>query len=49
MLLLASGIAHAERPRILVLPVAGKVADAAFRQRVGQALSEGLIASGSEA
>jgi hypothetical protein len=48
MLLLASGIAHAERPKILVLPVAGKVADAAFRQRVGQALSEGLIASGSE-
>src|SRR4051794_26981012 len=48
MLLLAGGIAHAERPKILVLPVAGKVADAGFRERVGQALSEGLIASGSE-
>jgi hypothetical protein len=27
VLLFASGIAHAERPKILVLPVAGKVAD----------------------
>ena len=48
MLLFASGIAHAERPKILVLPVTGKAADAGFRQRVGQALSEGLIASGGE-
>jgi hypothetical protein len=48
MLLFASGIARAERPKILVLPVAGKAADAGFRQRVGQALSEGLIASGGE-
>jgi hypothetical protein len=48
MLLLASGIARAERPKILVLPVTGKVADAGFRERFGQALSEGLIASGSE-
>jgi hypothetical protein len=48
MLLFASGIAHAERPKILVLPVTGKTADAGFRQRVGQALSEGLFASGGE-
>ena len=48
MLLFASGIAHAERPKILVLPVFGKMADAGFRQRVGQALSEGLFASGGE-
>src|SRR6478752_5669459 len=48
MLLFASAVAHAERPKILVLPVTGKTADAGFRQRVGQALSEGLIASGGE-
>jgi hypothetical protein len=48
LLLFASGIARAERPKILVLPVSGKAADAGFRQRVGQALSEGLIASGGE-
>src|SRR5499427_7134214 len=49
MLLLASGgAARAERPKILVLPVAGKAADAGFRDRVAQALSEGLIASGGE-
>ena len=48
LLLFASGVAHAERPKILVLPVTGKAADAGFRQRVGQALSEGLIASGGE-
>jgi len=48
MLLLASGVARAERPKILVLPVEGKAADPAFRDRVGQALSEGLIASGGE-
>jgi hypothetical protein len=48
MLLLASAAAHAERPRVLVLPVTGKTADAGFRQRVAQALSEGVIASGGE-
>jgi len=49
VLLLAGGAAHgAERPKILVLPVVGKAADAGFRQRVGQALSEGVIASGGE-
>jgi hypothetical protein len=48
MLLLASGAARAERPKILVLPVAGKAADAGLRERVAQALSEGLIASGGE-
>jgi len=49
MLLLAGGgAARAERPKILVLPVAGKAADAGFRERVAQALSEGLIASGGE-
>ena len=47
-LLFASGVARAERPKILVLPVSGKAADAGFRQRVGQALSEGVIASGGE-
>ncbi len=47
-LLLACGVARAERPKILVLPVAGKVADPGFRQRVAQSLSEGLIASGGE-
>src|SRR6188508_3321964 len=47
-LLCAASAARAERPKILVLPVAGKAADANFRQRVGQALSEGLLASGSE-
>jgi hypothetical protein len=46
MLLLAGGAARAERPKILVLP--GKGADAGFRERVAQALSEGLIAAGSE-
>jgi hypothetical protein len=48
MLLLAGGVARAERPKILVLPVAGKAADAVFRERVAQALSEGLIAAGGE-
>jgi hypothetical protein len=48
MLLLAGGAARAERPKILVLPVTGKAADAAFRARVAEALSEGLIASGGE-
>src|SRR4029078_8835878 len=47
-LLLVCGVARAERPKVLVLPVAGKVADASFRERVAQALSEGLIASGGE-
>jgi hypothetical protein len=40
--------ARAERPRILVLPVVGKGADAAFRQRVNQSIGEGLLASGGE-
>src|SRR5262249_5274579 len=48
MLLLGAGAARAERPKILVLPVAGQVADAGFRDRVAQALSEGVIASGGE-
>jgi hypothetical protein len=48
LLLLAGGVARAERPKILVLPVTGKATDAGFRQRVGQALKEGLLASGSE-
>src|SRR5262249_48311234 len=48
MLLLAGGAAHAERPKILVLPVAGKAAAPGFRERVAQALSEGVIASGGE-
>jgi hypothetical protein len=47
-LLFASGVARAERPKIFVLPVAGKTADADFRKRVGQSLSEGLIASGAD-
>ncbi len=47
-LLLAGGAARAERTKILVLPVAGKATDAGFRQRVAQALSEGLMASGGE-
>jgi len=47
-LLLAGGVARAERPKILVLPVAGTTADAGFRQRVARALSEGLMASGGE-
>ncbi|HXU01348.1 MAG TPA: hypothetical protein VN903_10165 [Polyangia bacterium] len=47
-LLLVCGVARAERPKILVLPVTGKSADPGFRQRVSQALSEGLIASGGE-
>jgi hypothetical protein len=41
-------VARAERPKVLVLPVTGKAADAGFRERVAQALSEGLIAAGSE-
>lgn len=40
--------ARAERPKILVLPVAGKAADPTFRQRVMQAIGEGLLASGGE-
>ena len=40
--------AHAERPKILVLPVVGKGADPTFRLRVTQALGEGLLASGAE-
>jgi hypothetical protein len=47
-LLLSSVVARAERPKIFVLPVTGKAADADFRKRVGQSLSEGLIASGSD-
>ena len=47
-LLLAGGAARADRPKILVLPVAGTTADAGFRQRVARALSEGLMASGGE-
>ena len=39
--------ASAERPKILVLPVVGK-GDLGFRQRVTQALGEGLLASGGE-
>ena len=48
LLLAGGGARAAERPKILVLPVSGKAADAGFRQRVGEALSEGLIASGGE-
>jgi TolB-like protein len=48
VLLFAAGAAHADRPKILVLPVTGKAADPGFRQRVTQSLSEGLIASGGE-
>jgi hypothetical protein len=48
LILFAAGVARAERPKVLVLPVAGKTADAGFRQRVAQALSEGVIASGAE-
>jgi len=40
--------AQAERPKILVLPVVGKGADPTLRQRVTQAIGEGLMASGSE-
>src|SRR6188768_39469 len=47
-LLCVAAVARAERPKILVLPVAGKAADLNFRQRVAQALSEGVIASGGE-
>src|SRR5262245_11466065 len=48
-LLLGGGLARAaERPKVLVLPVAGKAADPEFRKRVARALSEGLIASGAE-
>ena len=47
-LLCAASAARAERPKVLVLPVAGKAADANFRQRLAQALSEGVIASGGE-
>ena len=48
VLLFAAGAAHADRPKILVLPATGKAADPGFRQRVTQSLSEGLIASGGE-
>jgi hypothetical protein len=47
-LLCAASAARAERPKILVLPVAGKAPDVSFRQRVAQSLSEGVIASGGE-
>ena len=47
-LLCVAAVAHAERAKILVLPVTGKTTDAGFRQRVAQALSEGLLASGGE-
>ena len=40
--------ANAERAKILVLPVVGKGADPTLRQRVTQAIGEGLMASGSE-
>jgi hypothetical protein len=40
--------ANAERPKILVLPVVGKGSDPTLRQRVTQAIGEGLMASGSE-
>jgi TolB-like protein len=48
LLFAAAGAAHADRPKILVLPVTGKATDPGFRQRVTQSLSEGLIASGGE-
>jgi hypothetical protein len=40
--------AHANRPQITVAPVTGEAASEQLRQRMGQALTEGLIASGAE-
>src|SRR4029078_5083578 len=48
LLFAAAGAAHADRPKILVLPVTGKATDPGFRQRVTQSLSEGWVASGGE-
>jgi hypothetical protein len=43
-----AGAARAERPQISVAPVAGDQAAPELRQKMGQALAEGLIASGAD-
>jgi hypothetical protein len=43
-----TGVARAERPQIIVAPVAGDRATPELRQKMGQALAEGLIASGAD-
>jgi hypothetical protein len=40
--------AHAERPTVTVVPVAGERAPADVRARIAQSLAEGLIASGAD-
>jgi hypothetical protein len=44
----AAGVARADRPRVVVLPVGGEQVDAGLRQRVGRALGQGLEDSGVE-
>jgi TolB-like protein len=46
LLLGGGGVARAERPRVVVMPIAGEPVDAAFRTRVTKALSQGLVDSG---
>ena len=47
-LVLAGGAARAERPRVSVAPVAGEHATPELKEKLGQSLAEGLIASGAE-
>ena len=44
----ARGEARADRPRISVAPVAGEHATPELKEKVGQSLAEGLIASGAD-
>jgi hypothetical protein len=47
-LVAGGGVARAERPRVMVLPIAGDQVDPGLRQRVTRAVSDGLQDSGVE-
>lgn len=48
VLIAGGGVARAERPRVVVVPIGGAQVEAALRTRVTQALSQGLKDSGVE-
>ncbi len=48
VLIAGAGVARAERPRVVVVPIGGEQVEAALRGRVTQALSQGLKDSGVE-
>jgi hypothetical protein len=48
VLIAGGGVARAERPRVVVVPIGGEQVEAALRTRVTQALSQGLKDSGVE-